>query len=551
MTCVRCRPRRLPRARVRTLRRTMTSSSDGLDLHVNGVPRVRARRRVDAGRPRRPGPGRARSCRDGSSGSRDGGHEHAAPAGHGAPTRPPPFTTSATSWGSSSGRTSCSRTSTTRSPTPDFRAAVEREAAQVLAAVGGRPSLAVLCGNSEVEQQVAMLGLDPALGRGELFGELLPALVADSGVDAVLRALGALRRGAAVPPRPRHRQLLRRRRLPRALGRPARRGALRGRVPRVLQRARRGGARRSSAPDARRCTTPLEGGRPARRGLGLGLRGRARPLPGAALRRRPGRAAPQPTPTATSSSPGRSRGEVMARGLRRVAPGRLALRRRAVLWLRDLLPGRRAGACSTTAASPRPPTTTCAARWRPSPLWTHRRGSRRRGRPRRQRRPAPLRATLRVAPLQRRRAPRRGGDALAVSVPAARPGRVERRGAARPLRGRLVGLPLRPARPGRDPADARCGSRRRAHTRAHFPAGRPLDRESTESLGLAGGARALRGGELELTLTCARLAYGVRIHSPGYRPQDDCLTLEPGAERVIALRPGAAAARRAGRGSPR
>jgi beta-mannosidase len=30
-----------------------------------------------------------------------------------------------------------------------------------------------------------MLGLDPALGRGELFGELLPALVAEAGVDAV------------------------------------------------------------------------------------------------------------------------------------------------------------------------------------------------------------------------------------------------------------------------------------------------------------------------------------------------------------------------------
>src|SRR3954453_4071933 len=59
---------------------------------------------------------------------------------------------------------------------PEFRALVEDEARQALATVAGRPSLAVLCGNSEVEQQVAMLGLDPALGRGELFGELLPAL---------------------------------------------------------------------------------------------------------------------------------------------------------------------------------------------------------------------------------------------------------------------------------------------------------------------------------------------------------------------------------------
>ncbi len=66
-----------------------------------------------------------------------------------------------------------------------FRTTVARECADVLGALGGRPSLAVLCGNSEVEQQVAMLGLDPALGRGELFGELLPELVRESGVDAV------------------------------------------------------------------------------------------------------------------------------------------------------------------------------------------------------------------------------------------------------------------------------------------------------------------------------------------------------------------------------
>jgi beta-mannosidase len=65
-----------------------------------------------------------------------------------------------------------------------FRAAVEAEASAVLAAIGGRPSLAVLCGNSEIEQQVAMLGLDPDLGRGELFGELLPRLVEEAGVDA-------------------------------------------------------------------------------------------------------------------------------------------------------------------------------------------------------------------------------------------------------------------------------------------------------------------------------------------------------------------------------
>jgi beta-mannosidase len=66
-----------------------------------------------------------------------------------------------------------------------FRAQVEAEANAALAALASRPSLVVLCGNSEVEQQAGMLGLDPELGRGELFGELLPAAVARSGADAI------------------------------------------------------------------------------------------------------------------------------------------------------------------------------------------------------------------------------------------------------------------------------------------------------------------------------------------------------------------------------
>jgi beta-mannosidase len=65
-----------------------------------------------------------------------------------------------------------------------FRAAVTTEAGCFLDRAGRHPSLAVLCGNSEVEQQVGMLGLDPELGRGPLFGELLPDLVRERAVDA-------------------------------------------------------------------------------------------------------------------------------------------------------------------------------------------------------------------------------------------------------------------------------------------------------------------------------------------------------------------------------
>jgi beta-mannosidase len=67
---------------------------------------------------------------------------------------------------------------------PQFMETVEGEARRVLGALGSRPSLAVLCGGSEVAQQVAMLGLDAALAEGPLYGELLPRLVREAEVDA-------------------------------------------------------------------------------------------------------------------------------------------------------------------------------------------------------------------------------------------------------------------------------------------------------------------------------------------------------------------------------
>ena len=59
---------------------------------------------------------------------------------------------------------------------PGFAASVAREIEQVLARLSGRPCLAVLCGNSEVEQQVAMLGLPRESWSNALFRETMPAL---------------------------------------------------------------------------------------------------------------------------------------------------------------------------------------------------------------------------------------------------------------------------------------------------------------------------------------------------------------------------------------
>jgi beta-mannosidase len=54
-----------------------------------------------------------------------------------------------------------------------FAASVRTEAAQQLARLGARPSLAAVCGNSEVEQQAAMWGAGKELWSPALFHELL------------------------------------------------------------------------------------------------------------------------------------------------------------------------------------------------------------------------------------------------------------------------------------------------------------------------------------------------------------------------------------------
>ena len=58
-----------------------------------------------------------------------------------------------------------------------FGGIVREEAERELARVSRHASTALICGNSEVEQQAAMLGLDPANARAGFFGEELPGIV--------------------------------------------------------------------------------------------------------------------------------------------------------------------------------------------------------------------------------------------------------------------------------------------------------------------------------------------------------------------------------------
>jgi beta-mannosidase len=59
-----------------------------------------------------------------------------------------------------------------------FHELVTAEAERELSRLSKHSSTAVICGNSEIEQQAGMLGLDPMLGRGDFFGKELPAIVA-------------------------------------------------------------------------------------------------------------------------------------------------------------------------------------------------------------------------------------------------------------------------------------------------------------------------------------------------------------------------------------
>lgn len=149
--------------------------------------------------------------------------------------------------------------------------------------------------------------------------------------------------------------------------------------------------------------------------------------------------------------------------------------------------------------------------------------------------PAPLDASLELA-LYRGEAEVAAG-ARALRVPAR--GEVEVEGDE--LLGRFTDAAwaYRFGPPGHEVAVATLrGPERRVLAQAfHFPAGRPSRREE---LGLAGQARALADGRVEVVVRARRFAHAISVdpEPEGAAPDDRWFHLAPGAERTVLLAPG-------------
>jgi beta-mannosidase len=70
-----------------------------------------------------------------------------------------------------------------------------------------------------------------------------------------------------------------------------------------------------------------------------------------------------------------------------------------------------------------------------------------------------------------------------------------------------------------------------------FPAGRPAAAQPLSRIGLEASGVTLPDGSVRLTARTRQLAYGVRIHAPGFAPADDAFALEPGVTRSVLLAP--------------
>ena len=422
----------------------------------------------------------------------------------------------------------------------DFRALVETEVAQVLGRLSWRPSTAVLCGNSEVEQQAAMFGVDPALARGTLFEELLPGAIAAAGCDAIY--IRSAPSGGDLPFRPD-------------------RGVANyfgvGGYRRPLEDARRADVRFATECLAF-ANVPVEAGVER---IAPGAGGGAAVIEESAWKA----AIPRDTGSdwdfedvrdhylellfgldaaeLRSVDPDRylelSRavsGEVMAEvlGEWRRAGSRCA--GAIVLWLRDLKAGAGWGVIDDRG-EPKVAYHHLRRALAPAAVWTTDEGLGGIAVELANDAAAPLTARLRVG-VYRELEQRVGEAEEAVELPAH--GSMQRN--IEGMLGRFIdaSYAYRFGPPAHDlivvTLEPESGGEPISQS-FRFPAGRPTAVEDADALGLRVEAEALEGELIRLRVGSHRLAYGVRIHADGFTPSDDAFSVEPGGARLVTLEP--------------
>jgi beta-mannosidase len=416
---------------------------------------------------------------------------------------------------------------------PEFRAQVCGEARQLLAGLAGRPSLAVVCGNSEVEQQPAMMGLDPSLGRDELWDFVLPGLVAESGADcAYVRSTPC---GGALPFHPD-------RGVSHYFG-------VSGYFH-PLDDARRAGVLFASeclalanVPDQVevpayhprwKAGVQRDAGTGWDLGAGwdfddvrdhyLALLYDVQPVQ---LRRSDH---PRYLELSRAAS-GEVMAEVMGEWRRSGSPCRGAL----VLWLKDMLPGAGLGVLDHRG-QPKVAYHHLRRALSPIAVWTTDEGVSGVAVHVANDRPVPLRARLRVSlyrdlevclaeTVQELELAAHGCAELSVEA----------------LLGRFVDAAwaYRFGPPAQDAIfvtlESSAEPAQLISQAVRFPAGRPVRREPAPRIGIEVSARQESSRSVAIGLRSTRVAHGVRLDTPGFTADDDAFTLEPGRDRAIRL----------------
>jgi beta-mannosidase len=406
-----------------------------------------------------------------------------------------------------------------------FMAAAESEAREILDRLAGRPSLAVLCGGSEVAQQVAMMGLDPTLADGPLYHDLLPRLVREAGADAPY--VPSTPWGGDLPFRTDH-----------GVANYYGVGAYR----RPLE-----DARRAEVKFAAECLAfanlPDE---PAEAMIGVPrdagsdwdfadvrdhylqvLYG----VDGAALRDTD----PDRYLELSRAVSGEVMAEVLGEWRRAGSPCQGAL----VLWLRDLDPGAGWGVLDHRGRS-KVAFRHLARALAPVAVWSTDEGLGGIDVHLANDGPSPLRARLRVALYQEFQ---HLIDEAVLDVELEAHGGLTRN--VEELLGRFVDVSwaYRFGPPAQDliAVTLETPGGELLSQAFRFPAGRPLTRESASDLGLDAVIEPSAAGP-RLHVTSRRFAYGVRATVPGYTAADDAFGVAPGGERRVALRAVGAAA---------